>query len=239
MGYPSQTQRCWRNGNVFRRRPRTETIARLEKWVIVGSSVLACLVDSGLKPNPKPSTKCNLICNYVMWWQTDPLSGFCRSFSSLVCFGGSIDVSKHWNKPGPTLQALTVNMHTRNGKWNAFIWEVEEEFSSKQNSLPNRFLSFSIFSVPYKTDRMWGFSLENQIACCCYVPAEGTVFPHIGTFRTSVSESSERPRWLPSMGDTDGNTSISTYYNAVSILNTSYKAVKASWREAAKVTCCV
>lgn len=129
MGYPSQTQRCWRNGNVFRRRPRTETIARLEKWVIVGSSVLACLVDSGLKPNPKPSTKCNLICNYVMWWQTDPLSGFCRSFSSLVCFGGSIDVSKHWNKPGPTLQALTVNMHTRNGKWNAFIWEVEEEFS--------------------------------------------------------------------------------------------------------------
>lgn len=41
MGFPSQTQRCWRNGNVFRRRPRIETIARLAKWVTVGSHVRA------------------------------------------------------------------------------------------------------------------------------------------------------------------------------------------------------
>lgn len=33
MGSHSQIQRCWRNGSVFRRRPRIETIARLAKWV--------------------------------------------------------------------------------------------------------------------------------------------------------------------------------------------------------------
>lgn len=32
-GSLSQIQRCWRNGSVFRRRPRIETIARLAKWV--------------------------------------------------------------------------------------------------------------------------------------------------------------------------------------------------------------
>lgn len=32
-GSLSQIPRCWRNGSVFRRRPRIETIARLAKWV--------------------------------------------------------------------------------------------------------------------------------------------------------------------------------------------------------------
>lgn len=41
MGSLSRTQRCWRSGNAFRRRPRTETIARLAKWVSVGWCVQA------------------------------------------------------------------------------------------------------------------------------------------------------------------------------------------------------
>lgn len=49
MGSPSQTQRCWRSGNVFRRRPRTETIARLAKWVTVGSLVQAHPAGWGLE----------------------------------------------------------------------------------------------------------------------------------------------------------------------------------------------
>lgn len=48
-----------------------------------------------------------------------------------------------------------------------------------------------------------------RIGRCCLAPAEGTVLLHTGRIQDN-RESSEHPSWFPSMGDTDGSTSIST-----------------------------
>lgn len=71
MGFLSQTQRCWRSGNVFRRRPRTETIARLAKWVTVGSHVQAHPAAWSLEL--KASNKGIFIHNSKMWWLSNLL----------------------------------------------------------------------------------------------------------------------------------------------------------------------
>lgn len=70
-GFLSRIQKCWRSGNTFRRRPRTETIARLAKWVTVGSHVQAHPATE-----LKATTKSILIHICIVWWLTHLLWGF-------------------------------------------------------------------------------------------------------------------------------------------------------------------
>lgn len=70
-GFLSRIRKCWRSGNTFRRRPRTETIVRLAKWVTVGSHVQAHPATE-----LKATTKSILIHICIVRWLTQLLWGF-------------------------------------------------------------------------------------------------------------------------------------------------------------------